>query len=47
MGIIGSINRGPNKNQSDFFMTLTDNHIEKLDSKHTIFGIINEGLENL
>jgi len=32
-------------NNSDFFMTLTDDHLKALDDKHTIFGYVAEGLD--
>lgn len=34
-------------NNSDFFVTLTGEHLSALDGKHTIFGYIADGLENL
>jgi peptidyl-prolyl cis-trans isomerase-like 4 len=33
---------GPNKNGSNFFITLTDQHLSNLDKKHTIFGHVVE-----
>ena len=40
-------NKGPNMNGSAFFITLSDNEIQHLNNKHTIFGQVVEGLENL
>jgi peptidyl-prolyl cis-trans isomerase-like 4 len=47
IGLVGSSNNGPNKNQSGFFITLTGRHLQHLDGKHTIFGKVVEGLEVL
>ncbi|CDW89961.1 peptidylprolyl isomerase-like 4 [Stylonychia lemnae] len=46
-GLVAMANKGPNMNGSAFFITLSDNEIEHLNNKHTIFGQIVEGLENL
>ena len=46
-GLVGMSNNGPNQNGSAFFITLTDNELENLYKKHTIFGQIAEGLEVL
>jgi peptidyl-prolyl cis-trans isomerase-like 4 len=53
-GLIGTANNGPNMNTSDvsdwlkkFFITLTDEHLQALNGKHTIFGIVVEGLDVL
>ena len=37
-GLLAMANSGPNKNGSNFFITLTDRHLSHLDKKHTIFG---------
>lgn len=46
-GLLGTANLGPNLNHSEFFITLTDEALPSLDGKHTIFGVIAEGLEIL
>jgi peptidyl-prolyl cis-trans isomerase-like 4 len=46
-GLIGTANRGPDQNDSDFFVTLTDNRLDTIEGKHTIFGEIVDGLEVL
>lgn len=46
-GLVGTANVGPNMNTSDFFITLTDQHLKALDDKHTIFGEVAEGHEIL
>lgn len=46
-GLVSTANLGSNLNNSLFFITLTDNHIHQFDNKHTIFGIVAEGLEVL
>lgn len=46
-GLVGTANVGPNMNTSDFFITLTDEHLKALDDKHTIFGEVAEGFEIL
>ena len=38
MGLVATANTGPNLNTSTFFITLTDDHLAKLDGKHTVFG---------
>jgi peptidyl-prolyl cis-trans isomerase-like 4 len=45
--LVGTANVGPNMNTSDFFITLTDEHLKALDDKHTIFGEVAEGFEIL
>ena len=34
-------------NDSEFFITLTDENIHNLNGKHTIFGEVTEGIELL
>eukprot|EP00347_Sterkiella_histriomuscorum_P000769 403374574 len=46
-GLVAMANKGPNMNGSAFFITLSDNEIQHLNNKHTIFGQVVEGLENL
>lgn len=45
-GLVSMANRGPDMNGSHFFITLTSD-CQDLDGKHTIFGILSEGMENL
>lgn len=40
-------NNGPNQNGSMFFITLTDEDLPVFVKKHTIFGVVAEGLEVL
>jgi peptidyl-prolyl cis-trans isomerase-like 4 len=44
-GLLCMANQGPNTNTSQFFITLRDNDLEYLQDKHTIFGIVAEGLD--
>ena len=46
-GLVGTANLGPHMNHSEFFITLTDNPLTALNSKHTIFGIVAEGVDIL
>lgn len=46
-GLIGTANLGPNLNHSEFFITLTDSHLSALNGKHSIFGIVAEGMDVL
>ena len=46
-GLLGCSNENPNCNDSDFFITLGDDHLEQLDGKHTLFGHVAEGIELL
>ena len=46
-GLIGTANIGPNMNTSTFYITLTNNPINSLNNKHTIFGIVTEGFDTL
>ena len=46
-GLLATSNKGSNMNESGFYITLTDQHFEYLDGKHTIFGRVVEGQEVL
>lgn len=46
-GLVAMANTEANKNSSGFFITLSDREMEYLNSKHTIFGIVAEGLDTL
>lgn len=45
-GTVAMANERPNENGSRFYITLRDK-IEHLDGKHTIFGVVAEGLDTL
>eukprot|EP00927_Polykrikos_kofoidii_P068326 TRINITY_DN63697_c0_g1_i1.p1 TRINITY_DN63697_c0_g1~~TRINITY_DN63697_c0_g1_i1.p1 ORF type:complete len:443 (+),score=75.78 TRINITY_DN63697_c0_g1_i1:50-1330(+) len=45
-GTVAMANTKPNENGSQFYITLRD-RIEHLDGKHTIFGVVSEGLDVL
>lgn len=47
LGTLAMANGGPNLNASQFYITLSDSHIDYLDGKHTIFGRVAEGLDYL
>lgn len=47
IGLVATGNTGPNMCDSDFFITLTNGPLKPLDQKHTIFGIVAEGIENI
>lgn len=47
LGTVAMANKGPNLNSSQFYITLTDRHLDYLDDKHTVFGIVTEGREVL
>jgi peptidyl-prolyl cis-trans isomerase-like 4 len=47
MGMVSTANKGPNLNNSDFFITLSKENLVNLNTKHTIFGKVQEGLDIL
>lgn len=47
MGLLSTSNKGPHLNNSNFFITLTNENITKFNGNHTIFGEVVEGLEIL
>lgn len=40
-------NLGPNLNNSNFYITLSSENLQALNMKHSIFGLIHEGLDVL
>lgn len=46
-GLVATANTAPDKNDSEFFITLTSEKIQRLDGKHTIFGVVAEGQDVL
>ena len=46
-GLVITANKGPDMNDSEFFITLTEQRVKTLEGKHTIFGEVVEGLEVL
>lgn len=46
-GSVGMANSGRDSNTSQFFITLSDQGLEKLDGKHVLFGHVVEGIEIL
>ncbi|CAM9092544.1 unnamed protein product [Ectocarpus fasciculatus] len=47
VGLVCMANTGPDSNKSQFFITLRAEDLQHLDSKHTIFGEVAEGVEVL
>lgn len=47
IGLVGSANKAANLNSSTFFITLTDECIDSFQDKHTVFGVVAEGLDVL
>eukprot|EP01080_Neovahlkampfia_damariscottae_P003248 gene3248-5691_t len=45
MGLLSYSNTGKHTNTSQFFVTLTNKHLDHLDSKNTLFGEVVEGLD--
>ena len=46
-GLVSTSNKAPNMNNSEFFITLSNENLEFLNGKHTIFGCIAEGSDVL
>ena len=46
-GLLATANAGPNLNDSNFFITLSSENLERLNGKHTIFGELAEGQDVL
>lgn len=46
-GLLAMANAGKDRNGSQFYITLSDRHLDYLDGKHTIFGRVVEGLDVL
>ena len=44
-GLVATANPGPDLNNSQFYITLSDKELLYLDNKHTIFGQVAEGLD--
>lgn len=47
VGLVCTRNEGPNMNNSEFFITLTDRNLTSLYGKHTVFGEVVDGVETL
>jgi len=47
IGLLSTSNKGPHLNNSNFFITLTNDNLTKFNGNHTIFGEVVEGLETL
>lgn len=46
-GIVSTANMGPNLNSSTFFIQITDKNLNYLNEKHSVFGVVEEGLDIL
>eukprot|EP00808_Paulinella_micropora_P027480 g2347.t1 len=46
-GLVAMANAGKDKNASQFYITITDRHLDFLDGQHTVFGKVEEGLDVL
>lgn len=44
LGALSMANSGPNTNGSQFFVVLNPNNCKHLNNKHTVFGIVTEGM---
>ena len=47
IGLLSTNNLGQDRNNSEFFITLTDLHLAHFDEKHTIFGQVQVGIHVL
>ena len=47
LGLVSTANIAANKNNSNFFITLTKAHLSSLNGKHTVFGKVEEGFDVL
>lgn len=47
IGLLCTSNEGPNMNNSEFFITLTNNNLNSLYGKHTVYGEVQDGIETL
>jgi cyclophilin family peptidyl-prolyl cis-trans isomerase len=47
MGVVSTSNSKPNENTGDFFIQLSEHHLQHLNNKHTVFGQVVEGIEIL
>ncbi|EGR34357.1 protein kinase domain protein [Ichthyophthirius multifiliis] len=47
IGVVSTSNQFKNQNNSEFFITLSEQKLKHLDGKHSIFGQISEGFEIL
>jgi len=45
VGLLSMVNKGPDTNGSQFFITLVDDLSEKLDGRHVVFGLVTSGIE--
>ncbi|KAL4476628.1 hypothetical protein ABPG72_000787 [Tetrahymena utriculariae] len=47
IGLLSTSNIGQDRNNSEFFITLTSSHLQHFDEKHTIFGQVQVGIDVL
>ena len=47
MGLVGTANKGPDQNNSEFFITLTKQRLKPIEGRYTIFGEVVEGFDTL
>lgn len=47
IGLVSTSNKAPNMNNSEFFITLSNENLEFLNGKHSIFGVVAEGFDVL
>jgi peptidyl-prolyl cis-trans isomerase A (cyclophilin A) len=46
-GLLSTSNKAPHMNNSNFFITLTDENLTKFNGQHTVFGQVVENLDTL